>query len=132
VCNSAVILGTVVELEMRLLVVGDQPGHVRVQRVPAGVFLGLHMADYANTQPHTVTGQDTTPAQPLGLAPTFPDVLVGKQHLAWGGHTNGGFKYPDKSPELKLCSVPESHRPSAPYPRGAKQGKKLNVPSRHI
>lgn len=68
---------------------------------PCQVFLilGLPRTDHADAQPPTVTDKDTVTEQPLGPVPAFPDVLVGKLHLAQGGHTNGGFKYPDKSPE---------------------------------
>lgn len=71
--------------------------------VPAEVFLilGLPRDDHADAQPPTVTGKDTVIEQPLGPVPAFPDVLVGKLHLAWGGHTNGGFK---SRQEPRACS----------------------------
>lgn len=118
---------------MRLLVVGDQPGHARVQSVPAEVFLilGLPRADHADAQPPTITRQRHSRRTTSGPVPAFPDALVGKLHLAWG--TYCGFTYPDKSPEhAQAMFSPCKPQAIGLISRRSKQGERLNVPSRHI
>lgn len=102
--------------------------------VPAEVFLilGLPRDDHADAQPPTVTGKDTVIEQPWGQ-------FLPSQMSLWASYTWHGedilmvASNPDKSPgHAQMYSLPASHRPSASHPGGAKQGTRLNVPSRHI